>query len=197
MDSVRQCWKTIVVDRIACLLHEKKSGIPPRADFVTLICFCLMVLLGATRQVWLTTPGVSASTIGTVANSNLNALENDPPPASHVRGIAARCVWDVSPVIRSSDCDEAERERWVWGAPNAVRKAMGESLCWWHASVADLADIPGITESYAMLAIKMREQVDGVREPSELEVYLGKHRTKVLDEALTTGCAMIVRPGAR
>lgn len=104
-----------------------------------------------------------------------------------------RCVVDVVPVIRSRDCSPQEFRAWAWGANNALRQAMDEKACWWHANLTDLAAIRGLTDSYAMLALKARDNVDGLRVPLELASELGARRAALLDEATTTLCAIDVR----
>ena len=100
------------------------------------------------------------------------------------------CAVDVGSVVRSKPCTWSARQAWLFGASNPLRRAMGAPPCWWHASADELSAIRGIHISYAMLAVKARDQVDGRRLPRELGELVGAGRARLLEGGSTTLCAL-------
>lgn len=102
------------------------------------------------------------------------------------------CAGSITPVVRTQPCDATARKAWRWSAPNALREAMGDAPCWWHASATDLAKISGITESWAERIIAERRPHTGdlLRVPEELESVLGAHRTRLLAAGVSLSCAV-------
>lgn len=103
------------------------------------------------------------------------------------------CVGSVEPMVRTYACTPSEYAAWRWSAQNVLRTAMGAKPCWWHADVADLAAISGITETYAAKAISARDAESTPRLVQELGEDIGAHRARLLRDAVTMNCAMTPR----
>ena len=160
-------------------------------DFITQLSLCVMIYgVFLARLVW-----VSAGA-GDVARPS-EAPPHD--PAQHVAGSAdaapagaatPRCMRRVGSVFFVVACGGVAYERGLFGASNDLRIASGAPACWWHASWQDLQRVRGITESNAMLAVKLRERETRLARPEELSEAMGAHRARLLTTHTSLRCAL-------
>lgn len=111
---------------------------------------------------------------------------------------APRCAGSVDSVVRTQPCALQERDAWLWAATNAQRRAMGERICWWYADAEALAQLSGITETWAerILVARDAEESGLKRLPAELTDRIGAQRVKILEAHVSTNCALMARDTA-
>lgn len=120
-------------------------------------------------------------------SNNDRHTEQETPASSAFESLCA--ARDADGRIRAWKCDE---EFPLFYAPNDVRAALGEPLCWWHASRDDLDELPRMSDGMAKAVYALR--LSGVAPDPTILVGasgVGPSRADALGASLTTDCAYI------
>lgn len=162
-----------------------------RPDFITQLSLCVMIYgVFLARLVWMSAgAGDSAKPPVTPPHDPAQYVYASAGASSNV-GDAPRCLRRVASAFFVVDCGGGGYARWLFAAANDLRVASGAPPCWWHASWQDLQRVRGISESHAMLAVKLRERETRLARPEELAEAMGAHRARLLTANTSMRCAM-------